>query len=48
MVSMRIVRPVANKVKAAEPAHYTSDCPMAGHQVAGGLADGLELVGGES
>lgn len=39
-ISMKIVRPVANKVKQAEPQHYTSDCPMAGHQVAAGLADG--------
>jgi glycerol-3-phosphate dehydrogenase subunit C len=41
-VSMKIARPVVNRVRAAEPAHYTSDCPMAGHQIANGLADGSE------
>jgi Fe-S oxidoreductase len=39
-VSMKIAKPVVNKVRSAEPAHYTSDCPMAGHQIANGLADG--------
>ena len=38
--SMKIARPVVNKVKAAEPAYYASDCQMAGHQIATGLADG--------
>ena len=38
--SMKIGRPVVNKVKKAEPDHYSSDCPMAGHQIANGLADG--------
>lgn len=39
-VSMKIARPVVNKVKQAVPDHYSSDCPMAGHQIANGLADG--------
>jgi len=39
-ISMKIGRPVMNRVKSAEPQHYTSDCPMAGHQIANGLADG--------
>lgn len=39
-VSMKIARPVVNKVKQAAPDHYSSDCPMAGHQIANGLADG--------
>lgn len=38
--SMKIARPVVNKVKQAEAAHYSSDCPMAGDQIANGLKDG--------
>jgi Fe-S oxidoreductase len=41
-LSMKIARPVVNKVKQAEPAHYSSDCAMAGHQIANGLGDGSE------
>jgi Fe-S oxidoreductase len=37
--SMKIVRPVVNQVKKAEPDHYSSDCPMAGHQIENGLRD---------
>ena len=40
--SMKIVRPVAGRVKKAEPDHYGSDCPMAGHHVAQGVADGSD------
>ena len=29
-ISMKIARPVVNKVKQAEADHYSSDCPMAG------------------
>jgi len=39
-ISMKIGRPVVNKVRQAEPDHYTSDCPMAGHQIENGLKDG--------
>jgi len=39
-ISMKICRPVINKVKQAEPDHYTSDCVMAGHQIENGLRDG--------
>ena len=39
-ISMKICRPVVNKVKQAEPDHYTSDCIMAGHQIENGLRDG--------
>ncbi len=39
-ISMKIGRPVVNKVKQAQPDHYTSDCPMAGHQIENGLKDG--------
>ncbi|WP_455375249.1 heterodisulfide reductase-related iron-sulfur binding cluster [Kaarinaea lacus] len=35
--SMKICRPVVNKVKQAEADYYGSDCPMAGHQIENGL-----------
>jgi len=38
--SMKIVRPVANKVKQSNADHYGSDCPMAGQHIGHGLADG--------
>jgi len=38
--SMKIAAPVVQKVKAAAADHYSSDCPMAGHQVESGLAPG--------
>jgi len=41
-LSMKIARPVVNRVKKAEPRHYSSDCAMAGHQIANGLDDGSE------
>jgi glycerol-3-phosphate dehydrogenase subunit C len=31
--SVKIGRPVATKVEQAQPDHYSSDCPMAGHQI---------------
>ena len=40
--SMKIVRPVVNRVKQAEADHYGSDCPMAGHQIENGLKDGRQ------
>jgi Fe-S oxidoreductase len=36
--SMKIGRPVFQRVEAAAAQHYTSDCPMAGHQIESGLA----------
>jgi len=39
-ISMKIVRPVVNRVKQAEADHYGSDCPMAGRHIEHGLADG--------
>ncbi|HKE44200.1 MAG TPA: heterodisulfide reductase-related iron-sulfur binding cluster [Steroidobacteraceae bacterium] len=36
-VSMKIGRPVAQKVNASGADHYSSDCPMAGHQIENGL-----------
>ncbi len=40
--SMKIVRPVSNRVKQAAADHYGSDCPMAGNHIAHGLGDGSE------
>jgi glycerol-3-phosphate dehydrogenase subunit C len=37
--SMKIGRPVMTRVDSAKPAHYTSDCPMAGHQIESGLKE---------
>jgi Fe-S oxidoreductase len=37
--SMKIGRPVFNKVQQASPDYYASDCPMAGHQIESGLAE---------
>jgi glycerol-3-phosphate dehydrogenase subunit C len=37
--AVKIGRPVVQKVQAAKPDHYTSDCPMAGHQIQTGLKD---------
>jgi Fe-S oxidoreductase len=39
-VSMKIGRPVAQRVAASSAEHYASDCPMAGHQIEKGLASG--------
>ncbi|MEM8844327.1 MAG: heterodisulfide reductase-related iron-sulfur binding cluster [Pseudomonadota bacterium] len=41
-ISMKICRPVVNKVKKSEANYYSSDCPMAGHQIANGLDDESE------
>jgi len=35
--SVKIGRPVMTRVESAQPAYYTSDCPMAGHQIESGL-----------
>lgn len=36
-ISMKICRPVINRVQQSAADHYSSDCPMAGHQIANGL-----------
>jgi Fe-S oxidoreductase len=36
-ISMKICRPVVNRVIHAGASHYSSDCPMAGHQIENGL-----------
>jgi len=40
--SMKIGRPVAQRVEGGGADHYSSDCPMAGHQIESGLAGGRE------
>jgi Fe-S oxidoreductase len=41
-VSRKICRPVANRVTQAQADSYSSDCPMAGHQIATTLGNGSE------
>ncbi len=36
--SMKIGRPVMQRVEQGAPAYYSSDCPMAGHQIENGIA----------
>ncbi len=38
--AMKIVMPVVDRIKQAQPAHYGSDCAMAGHHIENGLRDG--------
>jgi Fe-S oxidoreductase len=38
--SLKITRPVAQRVEAAAADYYSSDCPMAGHQIASALPSG--------
>lgn len=38
-ISMKIAKPVINRVIKIEADHYGSDCPMAGHQIANGIDD---------
>ncbi len=40
--SVKIGRPVAQRVEAAKADHYSSDCPMAGHQIESILAEKRE------
>jgi glycerol-3-phosphate dehydrogenase subunit C len=39
-ISMKIARPVVQRVEAAAADHFASDCPMAGKQIAAGLGSG--------
>jgi Fe-S oxidoreductase len=41
--SVKIGKPVATRVQAAKPDHYSSDCPMAGHQIQSVLAEDAGL-----
>jgi Fe-S oxidoreductase len=36
---MKIGRPVFSKVEGNDADYYSSDCPMAGHQIRSGLPD---------
>ncbi|SFK68962.1 Fe-S oxidoreductase [Rhodanobacter glycinis] len=38
-LSRKLAKPVETRVAQAEPAHFTSDCPMAGGHIAHGLDD---------
>jgi glycerol-3-phosphate dehydrogenase subunit C len=38
-ISMKIAEPVVQRVQSSGADFYTSDCPMAGHQIESGLAD---------
>ncbi|MGA9367537.1 MAG: heterodisulfide reductase-related iron-sulfur binding cluster, partial [Steroidobacteraceae bacterium] len=40
--SMKIARPVIQRVQSASAEHYASDCPMAGEQIQSGLEGGRE------
>jgi len=40
--SVKIGKPVMNRVQKANPDHYASDCPMAGHQIETGLKEAKE------
>ncbi len=40
--SVRIGRPVVERVESARADHYSSDCPMAGRQIGSGLAEPRE------
>jgi Fe-S oxidoreductase len=42
--SMKICAPVVNRVERAEADYYSSDCPMAGHQIENGLKNGQAPV----
>jgi len=41
-ISMKICRPVVNRVKKAEPKRFISDCPMAATQIEEGLENGMK------
>jgi glycerol-3-phosphate dehydrogenase subunit C len=42
LASMKIGRPVMQRVESANADHYSSDCPMAGHQIESGLKGARE------
>ena len=35
--AVKLCKPIVNRVNKAEPDHYSSDCPMAGHHIEQGL-----------
>ncbi len=40
--SMKICKPIVNRISKSNPDHYSSDCPMAGHQIENGLDNGKQ------
>ena len=42
-VSMKICKPVTDKIKSIELDHYISDCPMAGHQIDNGMDEDIKM-----
>ncbi len=38
-IAKKICRPVVSKLQKAEANYYSSDCPMAGHQISSGMKD---------
>jgi Fe-S oxidoreductase len=47
-VSMKIGRPVFRRVSDSGADHYSSDCPMAGHQIESGLQQATARDGGNA
>ena len=43
-ISMKIAKPVVQRVQAAAADYYASDCPMAGHQLESGMANGTHAT----
>ncbi len=43
-ISMKICRPVVTKLQKSEADYYSSDCPMAGHQISSGMKDDSEAT----
>ncbi len=43
-ISTKICKPIVSKVLKREPDHFTSDCPMAGHQIANGVNTGQKAM----
>ncbi|MFK7794643.1 MAG: heterodisulfide reductase-related iron-sulfur binding cluster [Gammaproteobacteria bacterium] len=43
-ISMKICRPVVTKLQKSEADYYSSDCPMAGHQISNGMKDDSEAT----
>ncbi len=43
-ISMKICRPIVSKLQKAQANYYSSDCPMAGHQISSGMKDESEAT----
>ena len=42
--AMKIVRPVARRVRESDPQHFGSDCPIAGRLIVHGMNDEIETI----